>query len=404
MTCCIRRCVSQGRSRFTEDGFDLDLTYITDRFIAMGYPCSGCESLYRNSLSDVVRFFEQRHAGGYRIYNLCAEPKYANGYTAADFDGRVEHFPFVDHGPPPLQYLRQFCESAERWLEASDTNVVAVHCKAGKGRTGVFVCAYLMHSLGLSADAAIERYLEQRGGGGVQNPCQLRWIHYFGERRLLSNPWFRGLRRVIRMQLRDSKPRSAGEKTWIGRYASTGVAVNEHELTRESVLNDDGSLEWQLSGGDPINLCGDFFCSVSKDVLVWAHTEFIPEDDKLVFSKSEIDHMSKDRQETRTVEFCIWFEPCKVDRGSCISEVPGNTTTTATTNCTTLDPEASDKSSIEDLTMASGSRTNTKTHTSDYAGEFMTTDDDISVISERSTVESRLSSADTAAVGSHSSL
>lgn len=50
----IQRAVSKKKRRFVADGFDLDLTRITSKVIAMGFPAQKIESLYRNSLHDVI--------------------------------------------------------------------------------------------------------------------------------------------------------------------------------------------------------------------------------------------------------------------------------------------------------------------------------------------------------------
>lgn len=41
--------------------------------------------------------------------------------------------------------MQEFCEDAAAFLAAAPDNVVVVHCKAGKGRTGMLICALLLH-------------------------------------------------------------------------------------------------------------------------------------------------------------------------------------------------------------------------------------------------------------------
>ena len=80
MASLIRNGVSKKKKRFTEDGFDLDLFYITPRIIAMGFPSTGQEALYRNPMPEVQRFFNSRHPK-HKIYNLCSE----RSYDASEF-------------------------------------------------------------------------------------------------------------------------------------------------------------------------------------------------------------------------------------------------------------------------------------------------------------------------------
>ena len=133
----VKSLVSQDKTRFCYDGFDLDLTYITMQIIAMGFPSKAIEGIYRNSMDDVKNFFAKRHPNHYKVYNLCDDKKYGNCFY------KQACFPFKDHEAPPLNIIRPFCEDAKKFLDEDKENVVAIHCKAGKGRTGTFICCLL---------------------------------------------------------------------------------------------------------------------------------------------------------------------------------------------------------------------------------------------------------------------
>ncbi|KAF9128592.1 hypothetical protein BGW39_004947 [Mortierella sp. 14UC] len=142
----------------------------------MGYPSRSLEAFYRNPMSDVEKFLDSRHEGAYKVYNLCSE----RSYSDQRFHGRVAQFPFPDHSPPPFQLIHPFCEDVSDWLHTISGNVVAIHCKAGKGRTGVMICSFLVHC-GATAEEAIQLYGQKRtlDGCGVTIPSQLRYIRYY---------------------------------------------------------------------------------------------------------------------------------------------------------------------------------------------------------------------------------
>lgn len=137
----IRQLTSGKRHRTVdaESGLSMDLTYVTARIVAMGFPSAGIEAAYRNRATDVARFLRSRHAGNYLLLNLSERH-----YDEAIFDHRVMNVGFPDHHPPPFDLLWTVAVSMDRWLRADPANVCVVHCQAGKGRTGTVIAAALL--------------------------------------------------------------------------------------------------------------------------------------------------------------------------------------------------------------------------------------------------------------------
>lgn len=184
----------------------LDLSYIptgampigkdgNSRVIAMCGPAlSSVEYLIRNDADDVVNYFRANFDIHYAIYNL-REQDYP-GPMKEKFEGFVHHIPIPDHNVPKFTQMFEFCHSAKSFLAKDARNVIAVHCKAGKGRTGTMITCFLIYTQAYpTADQALEVFSKYRSElttiedvdegvkdlkhRGVDQASQLRWVRYF---------------------------------------------------------------------------------------------------------------------------------------------------------------------------------------------------------------------------------
>lgn len=119
-----------------------------------------------------------KSVGVTRLISLTEQP--FNPELAAPFGIRCHALPIVDMEPPTLEQGLKLCAQIDHFLH--DGEVIAVHCKAGLGRTGTVLAAYWIWSGGgrIGAVQALE-HVRRMHPGWVQSEAQVRFLEEFAQ-------------------------------------------------------------------------------------------------------------------------------------------------------------------------------------------------------------------------------
>ncbi|XP_077159306.1 tensin-3 isoform X3 [Paroedura picta] len=176
--CCDKLSETADFDHMMEEGYELDLTYITERIIALSFPTSCSEETYLHNLQDVTRMLKSKHGDNYLVLNLSEK-----GFDLAKLNPKIMDVGWPDLHAPPLNKVCTICKAMESWLNSDSQHVVVIHCRGGKGRIGVVISSY-MHftNVSASADQALDRFAMKKffddKVSALMQPSQKRYVHF----------------------------------------------------------------------------------------------------------------------------------------------------------------------------------------------------------------------------------
>ncbi|XP_064908215.1 tensin-3 isoform X4 [Columba livia] len=283
-----------------EEGYELDLTYITERIIAVSFPASCSEETYLHNLQDVTRMLKSKHGDNYLVLNLSEKR-----YDLAKLNPKIMDVGWPDLHAPPLDKVCTICKAMESWLNNDPQHVVVIHCRGGKGRIGVVISSY-MHftNVSASADQALDRFAMKKffddKVSALMQPSQRRYVQFLsgllsGSVKMNATPLF--LHYVILHGI-PSFDAGAAFRPFLKLYQAmqpvytSGIYVGPENQTRICIAIDPAQL---LKGDIMLKCYHKKYRSATRDVVfrLQFHTGAI-QGHGLVFSKEDLDSANKD--------------------------------------------------------------------------------------------------------------
>lgn len=304
-----------------EENYEVDLVYITERIISVTFPSNVEEPSYSANIKEVATMLRSKHGDNYLLFNLSEKR-----YDISKLNPKVLDFGWPDHHAPALDKICSICKAMDTWMNADSHNVVVLHNKGNRGRTGVVVAAYMHYSnISASADQALDRFAMKRFYEDkvlpVGQPSQRRYVQYFsgllsGHIKINNKPLF--LHHVIMHGIPNFESKG-GCRPFLKIYQAmqpvytSGIYnVQGDSQTSICITIEPGLL---LKGDILLKCYHKRFRSPSRDVIfrVQFHTCAV-HDLGIVFGKDELDETFKDDRfpEYGKVEFVFSFGPEKI--------------------------------------------------------------------------------------------
>lgn len=176
---------------------DVDISYLTSRYLVMSFPAEGLESAFRNHIEDVRLLLDSKGAP-YMVVNVSGRSYESNRFGASVkvLDGGAV---WKDSKKvPTLRNLITLCDVMFKWASSNQLNTIVVHCMDGRVNSALLTISFwTLISLiqGNQVERAVKFFASKRlastVNGEVQEPAKLELApshyRYLGYVSLLKN-------------------------------------------------------------------------------------------------------------------------------------------------------------------------------------------------------------------------
>ncbi|XP_073534449.1 tensin-3 isoform X2 [Phyllobates terribilis] len=320
--------------RIMEEGYELDLTFITERIISVSFP-SGCsDETYLHNLQDVTRMLKSKHGNNYLVLNLSEKR-----FDLSKLNTKVMDVGWPDLHAPPLDKMCSICKAMESWLNSDPLHVVVIHSRGGKGRIGVVISSY-MHftNVSASADQALDRFAMKKFFDDkvslLMQPSQIRYVNFLsgllsGMEKMNATPLF--LHSVILHGIPNfeagglCRPFIKIYQAMQPVYTSGIYNVGPENQNSLSIAVEPAQI---IKGDIMVKCYHKKYRSVTRDVIfrLQFHSGAV-HSHRLIFAKEELDHANKDDRfpEFGKIELVFSGSPEKIVGSDNLQNNPGIT-------------------------------------------------------------------------------